>query len=130
MPFVGLVSDPRWEPPEGNGEGDKERRNRTWKVPWRFLLWATLLRPDWPRGTTISRIGADVLGLAIAGILLRADAIVELAPHAEATTQMLGAVDAINRIGKVVLVIWMLAATWSVFQHVYRLVRTSPTTPA
>jgi len=94
------------------------------------LLWATLLRPDWPRGTTISRIGADVLGLAIAGILLRADAIVELAPHAEATTQMLGAVDAINRIGKVVLVIWMLAATWSVFQHVYRLVRTPPTTPA
>jgi hypothetical protein len=43
MPFVGLVSDPRWVPPEGNGYGDKERHNRTWRIPWRFLAWAVLL---------------------------------------------------------------------------------------
>jgi hypothetical protein len=43
MPFVGLVSDPRWEPPEGNGDGDRERRHRTWRIPWRLLAWVTLL---------------------------------------------------------------------------------------
>ena len=42
MPFVGLVSDPRWEPPEGSGD-DKERRKRAWVIPWRLLLWAVLL---------------------------------------------------------------------------------------
>jgi hypothetical protein len=43
MPFVGLVSDPRWEPPEGNGEGDKERRNRLSRIPWSLLFWVVLL---------------------------------------------------------------------------------------
>jgi hypothetical protein len=43
MPFVGLVSDPRWEPPEGNGDGDKERGHRTWRIPWRLLAWLALL---------------------------------------------------------------------------------------
>jgi hypothetical protein len=42
MPFVGLVSDPRWEPPGGDGD-DKHRRKRAWSIPWRFLLWAALL---------------------------------------------------------------------------------------
>jgi hypothetical protein len=88
------------------------------------LLWATLLRPDWARGSAISRLGSDTLGLAIAIILLRADALVELAPRAEATTQILGAVDAINRLGRVALVIWILAAGWSMVRNVYRLVMT------
>jgi hypothetical protein len=42
MPFVGLVSDPRWEPPEGGGEPDRDRR-RTWRIPWNVLLWGALL---------------------------------------------------------------------------------------
>jgi len=29
--FVGLVSDPRWEPPEGAPEPE---RRRTWRIPW------------------------------------------------------------------------------------------------
>jgi len=90
------------------------------------LLWAVLLRPDWARGSVISRLGSDVLGLSIAFILLRADALVQLAPHAEATTGALDAVDAINRLGRVVLAIWILAASWSLLQGLYRLIRTPP----
>jgi hypothetical protein len=41
MPFVGLVSDPRWEPPDG--DGDDRDRNRTWRIPWRLLFWIVLL---------------------------------------------------------------------------------------
>jgi hypothetical protein len=43
MPFVGLVSDPRWEPPGGDGDGDRDRGNRTWRVPWRLILWLGLV---------------------------------------------------------------------------------------
>jgi hypothetical protein len=43
MPFVGLVSDPKWEPPEGSGEPERERRPRTWRIPWSLLIWVTLL---------------------------------------------------------------------------------------
>ena len=42
MPFVGLVSDPRWEPPGGDGDQDRDR-NRTWRIPWSLLLWSALL---------------------------------------------------------------------------------------
>lgn len=41
MPFVGLVSDPRWEPPEGS-EPDPERR-RAGRFPWRALLWIAVM---------------------------------------------------------------------------------------
>jgi hypothetical protein len=86
------------------------------------LLWAVLLRPDWARGSVISRLGSDVLGLAIAFVLLRADGLVQLAPHAEATTGALDAIDAINRLGRVVLVLWILAAAWSLLRGVYKLI--------
>jgi hypothetical protein len=47
MPFVGLVSDPRWEPPEDSPE-PRRRWNRSWRVPWSLLIgvavwWAVLL---------------------------------------------------------------------------------------
>ena len=38
MPFVGLVSDPRWEPPDDSPE-PRRRWNRSWRVPWRALVW-------------------------------------------------------------------------------------------
>lgn len=38
MPFVGLVSDPRWEPPDDSHEPQR-RWNRSWRVPWRLLIW-------------------------------------------------------------------------------------------
>lgn len=41
MPFVGLVSDPRWEPPDGSGDNDR-KRNRTWQVPWSLIIWLAL----------------------------------------------------------------------------------------
>lgn len=31
--FVGLVRDPRWEPPEG------EPDHRTWEIPWRAIAY-------------------------------------------------------------------------------------------
>ena len=42
MPFVGLVSDPRWEPPEGLPEPDKPRKNRMWRMPWSVIVWLAL----------------------------------------------------------------------------------------
>jgi hypothetical protein len=93
------------------------------------LLSATLLRPDWARGTAISRIGSDVLGLAIAFILLRADAIVELAPHATATPGALQAIDLTNTIGQIVVVIWIVAAIVSIAQRAFRIVTARSTGP-
>ena len=42
MPFVGLVSDPRWEPPDESPEPRRRRRNRGWSVPWGVLAWVTV----------------------------------------------------------------------------------------
>jgi hypothetical protein len=39
MPFVGLVSDPRWEPPDDSPE---PRRRRSWHVPWSMLAWVAV----------------------------------------------------------------------------------------
>jgi hypothetical protein len=39
MPFVGLVSDPRWEPPEGLPDPEPSRRHGTWHMPWSLLAW-------------------------------------------------------------------------------------------
>ena len=41
MPFVGLVSDPRWEPPDGSGDNDR-KRHRTWRVPWSLIIWLAI----------------------------------------------------------------------------------------
>ena len=41
MPFVGLVSDPRWEPPDDLPGRDPHRRD--WHVPWRTLAWVAVL---------------------------------------------------------------------------------------
>ncbi|HWK28758.1 MAG TPA: hypothetical protein VNS09_19515 [Solirubrobacter sp.] len=42
MAFVGLVSDPRWEPPEGGWDPDGEHR-RTWRVPWKTVVWVLIV---------------------------------------------------------------------------------------
>ena len=49
------------------------------------VLWAVLLRPDWARVRTIGRFLTDGLSLVLATILLRADAVVQLAPGVEPT---------------------------------------------
>jgi hypothetical protein len=41
MPFVGLVSDPRWEPPDDSPE-PRRRRNWSSQVPWGVLAWVTV----------------------------------------------------------------------------------------
>lgn len=41
MPFVGLVSDPRWEPPDGSNDPERKRR-RTWQIPWSAIAWLAL----------------------------------------------------------------------------------------
>ena len=45
MPFVGLVSDPRWEPPDDSPEPRRRRNwhwNRNWQVPWSVLAWVVV----------------------------------------------------------------------------------------
>ena len=42
MPFVGLVSDPRWEPPDGSNDPERKRRHRNWRVPWSVIVWLAL----------------------------------------------------------------------------------------
>ena len=42
MPFVGLVSDPRWEPPDGWGEPERKRNRRSWRVPWSLIIWLAI----------------------------------------------------------------------------------------
>jgi hypothetical protein len=42
MPFVGLVTDPRWEPPEGAPDPDRRRAPRDWRFPWSLLIWTTV----------------------------------------------------------------------------------------
>jgi hypothetical protein len=41
MPFVGLVSDPRWEPPDDSPE-PRRRWNWNWRVPWSVLAWVAV----------------------------------------------------------------------------------------
>jgi hypothetical protein len=41
MPFVGLVSDPRWEPPDGSNDPERKRR-RGWRIPWSPIFWLAL----------------------------------------------------------------------------------------
>jgi hypothetical protein len=64
MPFVGLVSDPRWEPPEGSGDNEGKRK-RTWRMPWSVILWLAifigLMR--------LVPVASDLFG-ALAGYLL------------------------------------------------------------
>jgi hypothetical protein len=38
VPFVGLVSDPRWEPPD-----QPERRPPEWHVPWGVVAWVVVI---------------------------------------------------------------------------------------
>jgi hypothetical protein len=40
MPFVGLVSDPRWEPPDDQPESRGPHRRQ---VPWRALAWIAVV---------------------------------------------------------------------------------------
>ena len=51
------------------------------------VLWAVLLRPDWARVRTVGRFLTDGLSLVLAAILLRVDAVVQLAPGVEPTPE-------------------------------------------
>ena len=78
------------------------------------VLWAVLLRPDWARVRTIGRFLTDGLSLVLATILLRADAVVQLAPGVEATDKMVGVVRFINAQARIVVLIWLLASIWQI----------------
>ena len=91
------------------------------------VLWAVLLRPDWARVRTIGRFLTDGLSLVLASILLRADAVVQLAPGVEATDKLVEVVRFINTQARIVVLIWLLAATWQIFYSIYRVVTASST---
>ena len=79
-----------------------------------MVLWAVLLRPDWARVRTIGRFLTDGLSLVLATILLRADAVVQLAPGVEPTDKLVEMVRFINTQARIVVLIWLLAATWQI----------------
>jgi hypothetical protein len=90
-------------------------------------LWAVLLRPDWVRVRTVGRLLTDGLSLVLAMILLRVDAVVQLAPGVEATPKLLGAVRFINAQAKIVVLIWLLASIWAILHSLYRIVTATST---
>jgi hypothetical protein len=91
------------------------------------VLWAVLLRPDWARVRTIGRFLADGLSLVLAAILLQADAVVQLAPGVEPTEKMIAVVRFINAQARIVVLIWLLAATWQILVSTYRIVTATST---
>ena len=93
------------------------------------VLWAVLLRPDWSRVRTIGRFVNDGLSLVLATILLRADAVVQLAPGVEATDKLIAVVRFINAQALIVVLIWLLASLWQIVHSIYRLVTASSTGP-
>jgi hypothetical protein len=92
-----------------------------------LVLWAVLLRPDWARVRTVGRFLTNGLSLVLAAILLRVDAVVQLAPGAESTPQVLGAVRFINAQAKIVVLIWLLASIWQLLVAMYRVVTATST---
>jgi hypothetical protein len=93
------------------------------------VLWAVLLRPDWSRVRTIGRFLSDGLSLVLAAILLRTDAVVQLAPGVEATTKMVDVVRFINAQARIVVLIWLLASLWQIVHSIYRVVTATSTGP-
>jgi hypothetical protein len=91
------------------------------------VLWAVLLRPDWSRVRTIGRFVSDGLSLVLAAILLRADAVVQLAPGVEATDKLVAVVRFINAQARIVVLIWLLASLWQIVYSMYRIVTASST---
>jgi hypothetical protein len=91
------------------------------------LLWAVLLRPDWSRLRTIGRFVNDGLSLVLAAILLKADAVVLLAPGIEATDKMVAVVRFINAQAKIVVLIWLLASLWQIVYAMYRVATATST---
>ena len=91
------------------------------------VLWAVLLRPDWARVRTIGRFVSDGLSLVLAAILLKADAVVQLAPGVEATDKLIAVVRFINAQAKIVVLIWLLASLWQIVYTMYRVATATST---
>ena len=62
--FVGLVRDPRWEPPEGSPEPGPRR---SWRVPWRAVAWIAAF---WAVLALVSVVDHAFGELAAYGLLL------------------------------------------------------------
>ena len=65
----------------------------------------------------------------LAAILLHADAVVQLAPGVEATDKLVEVVRFINTQARIVVLIWLLAATWQIVYSMYRIATASSTAP-
>lgn len=83
-------------------------------------LWAFLLRPDWARFRVIGRIVNDTVGLVIAIVLYRSDAIVVLAPGADASVGMTDTIGLLNRLLHLCLLIAAAGTGWQVLRSLYR----------
>jgi hypothetical protein len=83
------------------------------------VLWIILFRPAWTRLRVAWRVGANLVGLVIAFVLLRADAIVTLVPVADASAPAAGVVHAINLGFRIGVVVWICAALWEIVRDLW-----------
>jgi len=87
------------------------------------VRWTLLFRPDLRRLRVAFEIAANVVGLVVAAILLKADAIVTLVPgfdagaHAADLSRLVHVIDASFRIA---IVVWICATTWDVVKTMLR----------
>jgi hypothetical protein len=93
------------------------------------VLWAVLLRPDWTRVRAVGRFVTDALSLVLAAILLKADAVVQLAPGVPPADNVVEVVRLINGQARIVVLIWLLAAIWSMLTTAWRVMTATSTEP-
>jgi hypothetical protein len=94
-----------------------------------LVLWAVLLRPDWTRVRTVGRFVTDLLSLVLAAVLLRVDAVVQLAPGLPPADNLVEVVRIINGQAKIIVLIWLLAALWQIGTAAWRVMTATSTKP-
>ena len=87
------------------------------------IRWTLLFRPDMRRLRLAFEIGTNAVGLIVAAILLKADAIVTLVPgfeagsHAADLSRLVHVIDVCFRLG---IVVWICTTAWGVVKAVLR----------
>jgi hypothetical protein len=86
------------------------------------VRWTLLFRPDMRRLRLAFDVGASLVGLVVAAYLLRADAIVMLAPGFDAggkAAEMTRLVPVIDTCFRIALVVWICTTAWEMLRAVF-----------
>jgi hypothetical protein len=92
-------------------------------------LWAFLLRPDWAPFRAVGRVVNDTVGLVIAVVLYRANDIVTLAPGVAPTADLTHAIELLNRLLHLCLLIGAAGVAWQIVRGLYRMYLPASRTP-